>query len=97
MPMLRVSIPQVRNKITSRIEAESVSSITNRSIPMPSPAGRQAIFQRRDVVLIVCIASSLLPPGSSRLFKRPPDRLMASVQRTHCHPFARYEELKPIR
>ncbi len=39
------------NRITSRIDGESVSSITRRSMPMPSAAGRRhAVLQRADVV-----------------------------------------------
>ena len=38
--------------MTSRIEGESVSSMTRRSMPMPQPpvGGRQAVFEGADVV-----------------------------------------------
>ena len=42
------------NSSTSRIEAESVRSITSRSMPMPRPAGRRhAVLERADVVGVV--------------------------------------------
>ena len=43
----------VGKAMTSRIEALSVSSITSRSMPMPSPpAGRHAVFERGDEILV---------------------------------------------
>ena len=41
------------NRMTSRIDGLLVSSITRRSMPTPSPAGRrQAVLERADVVLV---------------------------------------------
>src|SRR3989338_2176571 len=42
------------NRSTSRIEAESVKSITRRSMPMPSPPrrGGPAVLEGADVVLV---------------------------------------------
>ena len=54
------------NRITSRIDGLSVSSITSRSMPMPSPAvGRQAVLERADVVGVV--VHRLLVAGLLRL------------------------------
>ena len=46
-------------RMTSRIEACPVSSMTSRSMPMPSPAGgRHAVLEGADVVLVHRWASS---------------------------------------